>query len=196
MTLTKSYVKYENLKKKKYYIHNNGVTPFKVKILKDAIIASTNYCEKGYNYRIFKLTKFLGYWKGVGSEYTGSTILIRINFHKYLYIGPEIFTFNTDDKIYDFHSYIGTNDIPYPVGLGRKNIYFFFEKTYVNNKDFKMKINEYNLDTGDISRYYYGHVNNNCIDIPETKKKEKLMIRSKSKKIKHLKLFAGPKDYF
>ena len=40
-------------------------------------------------------------------------------------------SYKTDDNIIKYYSSIGSNDVPYPVAIGEKYVYFLVEKTYV-----------------------------------------------------------------
>jgi hypothetical protein len=52
-----------------------------------------------------------------------------------MFIGMNIKTFSLEnDEIINFISPVGNNDVPYPFAIGKKNTYFFFEDTYIDNK--------------------------------------------------------------
>ncbi len=61
-----------------------------------------------------------------GSKFSkGNTILAELAKGKYLFVGPEVFTFQTEkgDEIVGFQSPIGPNDFPYPFAVGKKHLY-------------------------------------------------------------------------
>ena len=89
------------------------------------------------------------------------------NPYKYLYIGSEIYSFNTieDDVIIDYFSDIGNNDVPYPYAIGEKYIYFMLERYCVEKFLFTepedpedpgilKELDEINL----YQVYYWGHL--------------------------------------
>lgn len=168
---------------KTYFIHENYDRPFLVYVKNNTVhiykipTKKYYYREKDYSLddsknkpfyielvKIYKtkkmfigkspltpMTKFSG---GHGSTFNGNTILLQIETNKYVYIGSNIYEFKTNDIIEDYYSPIGNNDVPYPVALGTKNIYFMLDKTYVPNNKFE---NLTNKDKIDAYSYYYGH---------------------------------------
>ena len=78
----------------------------------------------------------------VSDEYRridGNSILINTTKNKYVYIGSEIYDFETDDEIVDYYSPIGNSDVPYPFAIGTKYTYLMLDhvkilNTYVRNK--------------------------------------------------------------
>lgn len=78
----------------------------------------------------------------VSDEYKredGNSILINTSDNKYVYIGSEIYDFETDDEIVDYYSPIGNSDVPYPFAIGLKYTYLMLEhkkilNTFVRNK--------------------------------------------------------------
>ncbi len=56
----------------------------------------------------------------------GNTILVHIKGNRYCIIGPSIFEFSIpkNDEITKFFSMIGNSDIPYPVAVGNRNVYY------------------------------------------------------------------------
>lgn len=56
---------------------------------------------------------------------------------KYVSIGASIFAFQTDnDVITHYYSDIGNNDVPYPVAVGKKYVYFLTAHTQVDKSAF------------------------------------------------------------
>ena len=87
--------------------------------------------------------------------FIGNSVLLQITKNEFIYIGMIIarIKFPKDDKIVEFHSVIGGNDVPYPFIIGNKNVYFLSELRYVPISKFssftrKDKINAF--------MYYYG----------------------------------------
>jgi hypothetical protein len=77
---------------------------------------------------LISMTKFS---KGYGSKFDGNTILLLVN-NNYIYIKDNIEKLKINDEIIKYYSFIGNNDVPYPMAIGKKNIYFFeYQKGYL-----------------------------------------------------------------
>ena len=129
-------------KGKTYSIHDNGGTPFKVVISgkKVSIYEQPNWkdweSETGKEYtkliKTFSNVKkiFIGKDRKLGKNFDGNSILLQLSKNKYVYIGSWIYEFVTkDDSIVAYFSKVGNSDVPYPVALGEKNVYFMLEAT-------------------------------------------------------------------
>lgn len=184
--LTKDNDEYKIIKNKykgykKYKIHDNGGRPFLVYMNKKNVSIYTNPDKKYYvlwddnakewtyidhiaSYKPLKIwvgkspetsvTKFSG---GYGKEFDGNSILLKIKKDKYVYIGSEIYEFSTTEDINEYISPVGNNDVPYPVAIGKENIYFMLDRVYVPIK----KFNTDNVSLKTIKKeaymYFYGH---------------------------------------
>ena len=71
---------------------------------------------------LIPMTNFSG---GYGKYFDGNTILLLLNNNNYLYISNIIEEFSINDKIEQYYSFVGNNDVPYPIAISKKNIYFF-----------------------------------------------------------------------
>ena len=133
---------------KSYYIHDNGGRPVQVVIdAKNISIYknTANYPEKETYGLLVKTVKakeiFIGKSSGKphmadhtpaqAKDFIGNSILLELSANKYMYIGREIYTFETEDKIESYYSLVGRNDVPYPIALGTENVYFMLDRTYV-----------------------------------------------------------------
>ena len=129
-------------KGKTYSIHDNGSTPFKVVVSgnKVSIYEQHNWkdweSETGKAYtkliKTFSNVKkiFIGKDRKLGKKFDGNSILLQLSKNKYVYIGSWIYEFFTkDDTIVAYFSKMGNSDVPYPVALGEKNVYFMLEAT-------------------------------------------------------------------
>ena len=120
------------------YIKNNNVfiynIPENIEIDKSSNKSSDNkwmYINLVKKYRaqeifigkslLIKMTKYSG---GYGTKFDGNTILLLVN-NNYIYISDNIQKFKINDEIIKYYSFIGNNDVPYPMAIGKKNIYFF-----------------------------------------------------------------------
>jgi len=105
-----------------YYTHNNGGRPFKVYVGEATAYIYRNTIEAQLIKRYIDIEQvFLG--TNVGMN-IGNTILLKLGSNKYVYVGEQVVEFEIEDEITEFHSYIGANDVPYPVAVGTTNIYF------------------------------------------------------------------------
>jgi len=148
----------------KYYIHNNGGKPFLVSINNNDVKIYKNLSNDNQPFLKFKvekyfigksplnkMTKFSG---GHGKKFDGNSILLKLSDNKYIYIGPEIYSFKPLDEIIQYVSPVGNNDVPYPYAIdASNNVYLMIE--YVILRDVDPNKNDW-----DPYRQYY---NNNTI---------------------------------
>lgn len=157
METTNSYIPRSKIRGiKEYVVHCNGGRPFTVNVQEGMISIMAG--ETSYK-RIKQIKNFEGYWSGYdASAYKmhGNTILIKMNKHKYMYIGCEIFTFRTKEEILDYISPMGNSDVPYPLAYGTENIYFICEHSYVRIDQLQLKPTVQNAE--DLYGEYYGHI--------------------------------------
>lgn len=73
----------------------------------------------------------------------GNSILINTKDRKYVYIGTEIFEFETTDDIIDYYSPIGNSDVPYPFAIGTKYTYLMLEHRYIQNTYVRHQLDPY-----------------------------------------------------
>ena len=76
-------------------------------------------------------------------EFRGNTIVAMLphvvgETQRYVFVGTEIYEFELDggDTISKYHSLVGNSDVPYPVLVGRKAVYFMLDHEYVPMKHF------------------------------------------------------------
>jgi hypothetical protein len=138
--------KKEPRKGKRYFTHDNGGRPYMV-IVDNKNVYIYRYSDdfphledlKANDYT-FLVKEYLGVKeifigkavKGddsrpskMGSSKTiGNSILLEISNGRYVFIGGLIYEFEPKDKILEYYSMIGNSDVPYPVAIGEKNVYF------------------------------------------------------------------------
>ena len=139
---------------KTYLIHDNGGRPFKI-VIKDnnvSIFKKKNYDETTNDIIYSKkpiinliniddifigkspkneMTIFSG---GYGKNFDGNSILVHIKNNEYIYIGSEIFSFNSFAEIIYYYSPVGNSDVPYPYAIDKKNNYYLMIEDVVINK--------------------------------------------------------------
>lgn len=66
-------------------------------------------------------------------KYKGNSILLFIRPGQYLYIGNEIYSFETkdDEVITSYFSPVGNSEVPYPYAVGEHHTYFMLDKEMV-----------------------------------------------------------------
>lgn len=81
------------------------------------------------------MTNFSG---GYGKKFDGNTILLELKNNNYIYIEYDIKKLKFNDKIKKYYSFVGNNDVPYPMAIGEKNVYFFtYPRGYLPLEEFK-----------------------------------------------------------
>jgi len=85
----------------------------------------------------------------------GNTILLQLTKNRYIYIEGYIYEFSTNDEIVKYFSLIGNNDIPYPIALGKENVYFMLHNRYFPKKYFSKKMKDAEFE--DAYELFYNH---------------------------------------
>ena len=62
--------------------------------------------------------------------------LFKIEDKKYIYVGDEVFTFETVDDIDEYFSEFGFNDVKYPFALSNENIYYMLSQKNITIEEF------------------------------------------------------------
>jgi hypothetical protein len=93
-------------------------------------------------------------------RYYGNSILAHLGQtntkeNKYLLIGESVVEFSTDDEIQRYYSTVGNSDVPYPVAIGNKYIFFSIGVPYVEPLEKYANLSEEQLS--DAYTYHYGH---------------------------------------
>jgi hypothetical protein len=147
-------------KGKHYDIHDNGSNPYRVFVdgSKVSIYKDTNTDfdkEPTYTKLIKELTvKEVFVPKHGGAFGLGNSILLHVSGNKYMHIGVEIYEFTMEDEVDTYYSLIGNSDVPYPVLLGTKYVYFMLDHAYLPRELFKMPMKA--ADWEDAYQYFYG----------------------------------------
>jgi len=190
------------VKGKAYYIHDNGGRPFKVIVDKNKVSIyknTTEYPEEELYDGLVKTLNVKEVFVGKSSgnsymsdhtpskakEFIGNSILLEVSAKKYMYIGTEVYMFETEDKIESYYSLVGNNDVPYPIALGTENVYFMLDHTYVKREMVtfpKMK----DVDWEGAYAMYYGFRDPVSGNITEAMKdeKKKVNLEQHAKKMK------------
>jgi hypothetical protein len=82
---------------------------------------------------------------------------VQLSSRKYVYIGSSIYEFTVPpgEKIIKYYSRVGNNDVPYPVAIGEKYVYFMLDGDYVPRSYFPNTLTKEQWDN--LYSVYYGH---------------------------------------
>jgi hypothetical protein len=142
-------------RKTKYMIHDNRDQPFIVddtKSEKNVVVYKTKLVDDEYERGTKILTTpyerlFVGdnlmkdpHYEELGWA-KGNSLLLQISDKRYIHVGDCVFSFEPveDDTIVKYYSPVGNNDVPYPYAVGKKNVYFMWDKTYYPVELFDLK---------------------------------------------------------
>jgi hypothetical protein len=168
--------KTKKIKGKSYDVHDNGGRPFrvfidgnKVSIYRDGNIGTF---EPTADYKLIKELKVKGvhigkstgraeaadHGPGEAKMFVGNSILLHVSGKKYIHIGVEIYEFEMEDEFEAYFSMVGNNDVPYPVVLGKENVYFMLdsEHNYVPRDKFPAVKTKEQWENAYI--YYFGSI--------------------------------------
>ena len=152
---TNSYVPRDesNQNEHTYLIHHNGgrpwwvgVTPASMMVLK---YTKWDGPRTAYDEVIHRETSYRGHWRGFdtsGCFAHGNTVLVELDLCKYLFIGGDIFEFETEDLITEYVSPLGNSNVPYPVAFSNKNVYFLLDKSVVERRDLDIRASVWNAE--------------------------------------------------
>lgn len=79
----------------------------------------------------------------------GNSLLIETGKNKYIYVGTEIYSFETNEEIKRYYSPVGHTFVPYPYAVGENFSYFMLDKKTLPNELLDLKEDEY--------AQFYGH---------------------------------------
>ena len=161
---------------KAYFIHDNGAKPYKVIVSGKTVeiykgeyrrkvddTKAIDYDHMDYDKLVKRLTvKEVHVGKSpcidvadwCGAPTVGNTILLHVSGKKYMHIGHDIFEFTMEDEFDAYYSLVGNNDVPYPVLVGTKYVYFMLDFATMPRDAFKAKMGA--AEWADAYRYFYG----------------------------------------
>lgn len=165
----------------RYLTHGNGGRPFLVYVGKDSatVYSAPNRLDPdSCSYEEFKnsYTKLVKRFTGVEKKFipkypsimmrggktferTGNSVLLKVK-TGYVFIGDEIYSFKTKEEIKKLYSPVGNSDVPYPLAVGKDNVYLLLDKKYVSKKDFPKGIDWEN----DAYGFYYDSLDGKKMD--------------------------------
>lgn len=119
-----------------FYTHDNGGRPFKITIENGEIIISKNIDDES-DIKLIELKNYMGIWIGYDTteyEFHGNSALIKLNHDELMFVGDTIYKFKPAEEITEYVSYVGNNDVPYPIAYSKNFIYRMLEHQYINKK--------------------------------------------------------------
>jgi hypothetical protein len=157
-----------------YYTHNNGAREFAVYVHDDKVniykLSDKHYYIKYLNNQDYYIEHVATYYYdkifigtsplndttqfsgGHGSYFDGNSMLLALNDNTYVFIGTALYEFTMDDEIMEYFSPVGNSDVPYPFAIGKKNVYFMLDCTYMPKEIYDEYVPE---GCTDAYNYYY-----------------------------------------
>jgi hypothetical protein len=195
----------KKLKGKHYDVHDNGDRPFrvfidgnKVSIYRDSNIGTfeptadysklikTLTVKEAYIGKSTGLAEAADHGPGQAKHFVGNSILLQLSEKKYMYIGTEVYEFIMEDPFEAYFSMVGNNDVPYPIVLGKENVYFMLESehNYVPRTYFPAVKNKAQWENAYM--YYYGSIDAQTGEKPphDLILRKKLSLEKYAKKMK------------
>jgi len=177
--------KHETRKKsmKQYTIRDNGSEPFvvdvypsHVEVFRQSFMNHSYIRDKKVLDQVYQ-TIFIGdndlkdKAYAPKGKYKGNTILLLIRPGHYLYIGHEIYSFQTkDNEIISYFSPVGNSEVPYPYAVGEHHTYFMLDKEMIPTALLDKKKDGY--------AQFYGYIDTgkkNAIESSKKKYKYKIL---------------------
>lgn len=192
----------------KYYdTHDNGGRPFRVYVdgKKVAIYMDSNIGTFNEKANYSKLVKeftvkevYIGKSTGNASgadhrpneakSFVGNSILLHVSGNTYVHIGTNIYQFQMDDKVEEYFSMVGRNDVPYPVLLGTENVYFMLKSDHSYIPRELLPANLTKAQWEDAYTYFYGWTNPETGESRTDQERKKDKLENKAKKMKGYKI--------
>lgn len=132
----------------KYLTHDNYNRPFLVELSSNQAIITNNISGKEIA-RYPVLQSWIGHSSGRSKssghkaaqtkQFDGNSVLIRISPRKYVYIGERVLEFEQSEKVKEYLSPVGNNDVPYPVIITDNHIIFMLDMKEVPKEVFLRK---------------------------------------------------------
>lgn len=92
--------------------------------------------------------------QGYGPVFDGNSILLHIKNNKYIFIGQQIFLFESLNTITEFVSPVGNNDVPYPYAIDESGNYYLLTANVILGTG---TYDKHKLEYDEPYEYYYDH---------------------------------------
>jgi len=135
-----------------YRTHDNGGSAYRIIVNGNRVQTENDETNKPVT---SYTAKHIYYGEGQhGKSKKGNSIVLHLGGKKYVHIGVNVYEFEMDDELDKYYSLIGNSDVPYPVLLGKENVYFMLDHKYVPRSAFEIKMTPKMWE--DAYAYYYG----------------------------------------
>ena len=136
------------------YVNSNGV--FVYRIPTDGYVGIDLELDKDnqhliYTQLVWSCQKPIDVFIGKDSHIEGNSILVHIQDTEYVFIGWDIYSFTTDEKITDYYSYIGNSCVSYPVAVSQDSLFFMLDYKKIS---IKKHLNSKIISKGDFGNAY------------------------------------------
>ena len=74
---------------------------------------------------------------GLDENNKDGNFLFEIENRKYVHVGKNLFSFETNDEIVEYFSEHGNNDVKYSFAYGKENIYFMLHQKYIPLQEYE-----------------------------------------------------------
>ncbi len=126
-----------------YCTHHNGQRPYRVHIGDSTVYIHDNDIDGLYIHHQGPLYCYENIVRVfIGDNYgkqKGNTILLEVKPQHYVYIAGSLYAFETKDVIKSYYSHLGSNDIPGPVAVGERYVYYMKERRVFDKALFSLE---------------------------------------------------------
>ncbi len=146
---------------KRYITHHNGGRPFCVTVDYAGhtfAVHSRDLSRQDdvFPHEVVAKRDFLDCWVGRDDEWearhaanaVGNSVLLRVGFNTYMYVGERVYTFETEEGIEDYTSRIANSDVPEPCAYSMNSAYCLL---------LRRRVSRFEVGWEDPYRYLYGH---------------------------------------
>lgn len=148
------WVKTLKQKGKCYDTVDNGASPFRVCVNGPSV---SIYKRSDHVAKLVRTVSVKKVYLGGKQSEIGNSIVLHLSGNKYMFIGHEIYEFEMEDDVDAYFSLIGNSDVPYPVLLGTKYVYFMLDHCYIPRTSFSPSMKK--SDWKNAYQRFYGFVN-------------------------------------
>ena len=74
---------------------------------------------------------------GLDENNKDGNFLFEIENRKYVHVGKNLFSFETNDEIVDYFSEHGFNDVKFTYAYGKENIYFMLHQKFISIQEYE-----------------------------------------------------------
>jgi len=164
-----------------YKIHDNGSVPYVVMMKPNSNVEVHKTKEDGTPDKKILDMAYIKIFVGDNllpdplavkkGKAVGNSLLLQTGNNKYVYIGSQIYSFETKEEIKKYYSPVGNSDVPYPYAVGDTMSYFMLDKKTLPNELLDLKKDGYGQ--------FYGHTVNDENKVKKMKNSQKPFMKVK-----------------